>query len=297
MKKPLLRFGLLLCSVVLLTACFPPKTPQEVAAAFWQAVVEYNADGAVEYSTLTRTEDYDGFSKEWSGFEPTWGKVVIDGDEASVVTELASPVNSGMEDRRFTTYLLREEDKWLVDYARTKQSVQGGLLGSLFGSLSRLGEDMSREFESSARGFQDEMERMSRELEAMSAEIGKKAQENLNQYAEELRQSIKELEESIDRALKDKENELSDEDRRVLKEVAADLEKDRDKLSNPTPENIAESSIDVGQAQIQLESIKNNRVDDYKKQWRDWSEQFERDMQQMLEELKPKRSEVNGTRI
>lgn len=294
--KTLTRLSLLIVAAFLLSACLPPKTPQEVTEAFWGAVINNDAQNAVEYSTLTDVKDYDGFSKVWTGFKPSWGKVIIDGDEASIVSSFASPENSGMDNREFTTYLVRRDETWKVDYSRTRDSVNGGALGSLFGALSRLGNDLSKQFESSANDFREEMDRMSKELEARSEELGKQSAESINKFAEELRKNIKELEESINRALKDRNNNLSDEDRQKLKEVAKDLDKDQENLADPTPESVAESSINVGKAQQQLNAINNENVDEYKKQWRELSKQLEEEMKRMLDELSPQQ-EDNGIRI
>jgi len=296
MMKSLSRLSLLLFSVFLLSACLAPKTPQEVTKAFWGAVINDDAASAVEYSTLTDVKDFDGFSKVWKGFKPTWGKVIIDGEEASVVSSFASPENSDMDKREFTTYLVRQGDTWKVDYSRTKDAVNGGALGSLFGALSQLGSDLSKQFESSANDFRHEMERMSKELEAMSEELGKQSSESINQYADELRKNIQELEESINRALKDRNNKLTDEERQKLQEVAKDLDKDKENLSDPTPESVAESSINVGKAQQQLDAISNEYVNEYKKQWRELSKQLEEEMQRMMNELAPQK-EDEGLRI
>lgn len=285
MKKSITRILVLTGMAVMLSACFGPKSPQEVTQTFWEGVIQNNTDDIVEYSTLADAAHYDGFSKEWSGYHASWGKVIIEGNQASVVSKFDSPANSGMDDRQFTTHLVKQDDTWRVDYERTGTEVRGGALADLFGKFSKLGDDIARQFESSANDFNAEMERMGSELEKMSDEFEQQASKTLEQYAEKLQKSMKELEESINRALEDDNNKLSDKDRRVLKEVSTDLSENNDKLDNSDVESIADSSKRIGTARLKLESLESDSLSQYKKQWQDLSTQFERDVKKMLDEL------------
>lgn len=89
---PSFRRGLIvLCAALLLTACMALKTPQEVAQRFWESAIADDADGAVEHSTPVRARDYDAFSRDWSGFQPAWGKVVIEGKATDGYAFSATP--------------------------------------------------------------------------------------------------------------------------------------------------------------------------------------------------------------
>lgn len=283
-RYPLRYLGLLL-TALLLSACMGPKTPQEVTEAFWEAVINDDAADVVEYSTLNDAKSYDRFSKDWTGFQPTWGKLVIDGKKASIDAKFKSTADANMDDRAFTTYLVQRNDTWLVDYERTASEVNGGLFGALFGSLGRMSDDLSRQLESSANDFNDEMERMGKELEAMSDSFSQQAEQEIEKYSKELQKRIEELEESINRALEDKNNNLSDEDREVLKEVSADLNDDRESLDDPSLHSVSQSGLSVGQAQLRLQQISNDVPAEYHEQWQALGEQFEKDMAKMLEAL------------
>jgi len=285
MNKSVLRYFVLACAISLLSACFAPQSPQEVTQAFWDAVVQGDAEGAVEYSTLTTGKSYDGFDKEWSGYQPTTGKIVIDGNEASVDSRFIRKTDNGKEQRLFTTHLVRRNEVWLVDYARTAEEVRGGVLGNIFGALTQFGNDLSRQLQSSSSDFNADMERMSKELEEKSNALGEEASKNIDKYGEELRQNIEALKESIDRALNDRNKELSNEDRQVLKEVSADLDKDSDNLAEPTAASVAASSKHLGEAQHKLNTIDSATFADYKAQWRELGKQFEERMQEMLDAL------------
>lgn len=284
MKKFMLRLIVLLGALALLPACIGPKTPQEVTQAFWEAVIDNNAKDAVTYSTLTDTKYYDGFSREWRGYQISMEKVVIEGNKASVDTLLESPPNSGADNHKIVTYLVQRNDEWLVDYTRTSESVHGGALGALFGSLSRMGDDLSHQLQSSADNFKSDMERMSKELEEMSSSLSQQASESIERYAEELNKSINEMVESINRALEENKD-LTPKDRRTLKEVAADLDTSSQQLANPSAESVAEGSKTLGRAQQQLQSIDGGSSDPYKQQWNELAERFDKGLREMLDEL------------
>lgn len=280
-----LRLVILICFVLPLSACFGPKTPQDVTKSFWDAVLESNAKDAVEYSTLADTKNYDSFSTDWDGYQPSFGKVIIEEKEASIATEFSSPANSGKKNRSFTTYLVLRNEEWKVDYDRTKESIHGGALGDIIGRLSHLGEDISSQVKSSADSFKHEMDRMGKELEQMSDSLGQQASKSIEIYAEQLRKSIKELEESINRALDEENNSLSDDDKRVLEEIAAGLDKDSESLSDPDIEAVTAGSKNVGDTRKQLETIDNDSLGEYKKEWRELSKQFEDAMHKLMAEL------------
>ncbi len=285
MKKNVLLYIVLTCLVLPLSACFGPKTPQDVTLAFWEAVLSNDTMDAIEYSTLTDPVYYDGFSKEWRGFLPTFGKITIEEKVASVNSEFASPANSGQDNRSFTTYLVLRDDQWLVDYERTKYSVHGGALGGIFSKLDRLGDDLSSQFKSSADSFKLEMDRMSEKLEEMSDSFGQQASTTIDKYAGQLRNNIEELEESINRALKEENNNLSDEDKIILREVATDLDQNKENLSEPSVEAVTESSKKISDTQQQLEAIDNDSLAEYKKEWHELRRQLEEDMHEMVNEL------------
>ena len=69
------------------------------------------------------------------------------------------------------------------------------------------------------------------------------------------------------------------------REIAADLDQDSENLSEPSVEVVARGSKKVGEKQKQLEMIGNDSLDEYKKEWREISKQFEEAMRIMMNEL------------
>lgn len=285
MKRIDLRRIVFLFPILLLAACSGPQSPQEVTQAFWKSIINNDAENAVEYSTLTDVKQYDHFSKDWHEFQPSWGKVVIEGDKASVESRFSKPGDAQANNREFITYLVRRNGKWIVDYARTNEDVQGDVFSNLFGKIGQVSKDISAQLGIAANDLNGEMERLGNELEELSDELGQQGSEIVDQFAADLRNRIKELQESIERALKEQDKNLSERDRRVLHEVSAELNKNNESLSQPSIQSIAHGSINIAKAQQRLDSIDDQVAGKYKKQWHQWSEKIEADMKNMLQEL------------
>ena len=81
-------FPFLVFSVLMATGCSRPESPQEVSEAFWQAVLEEDAEAAADYSTLVDEAAFDGFEQQWQNVSIEWGRVVIDDNLARVTTTL-----------------------------------------------------------------------------------------------------------------------------------------------------------------------------------------------------------------
>ncbi len=188
---------------LLLSSCQSPETPQQVTQHFWQAVIEDKADEVVKYSTLVDVKNYDRFSTNWSGFQPSLGKITIENNNASVVSQFMPPTGADLKDRKLTTYLVMQNEDWKVDYQKTRDEMKTDKAGGLFGKLNQIGKTLQNQLENSADEFSVEMEQLGEKLKELSDQVGSDAEEGVEKFAKELEKSIKELEESIDRALED----------------------------------------------------------------------------------------------
>jgi hypothetical protein len=180
MKKHFLFLFYLLSSVLLLSACSAQKTPQEVAQVFWESVINNDTEEVIKYSTLTDATKYDSFSKNWSGFHPSWGRVVIEGDQASIVSEFSKPNNPNSNSRKFVTYLVRQNEEWKIDYARTQEEVRGNVLTNLLGHLDQLGSNIAAQLSSSAKHLDADLKHLSEQLEKLSDSLSQQATESVN---------------------------------------------------------------------------------------------------------------------
>lgn len=278
---PLMLLGLTL----LLSGCLGPKTPQAVTLAFWQAVVENHADAVAKYSTLADPKAFAGFGLQWGGFKPELGKIVIEGDQATVETRFAAPAGSDKASRHYTTYLVRKAGVWKVDFKTTAQGVHGGALGVLFGRLNQLGGELSKSLDASARSLNVELERLSQKLKTMSDSFSQQASGIIDKHAQQLQGILRELEDSIHRALEDGDNHPSDKDKQVMVKVSTDLTHSCKALADPTTQSITICNADMATARQQLETVDDGVSANYKQHWQTLSQRFDAVMREMVDEL------------
>lgn len=288
MKTLYQHFISLFLTTLILTGCFGPESPQDVAQEFWEAVITHNVDDAIEYSTLVDAKSYDSFNKKWGGYQAVMGKIMIDGNQAEVETKLSRITDTGKSHKKLSTYLVKQDGKWKVDYVRTAESINGGALGHFLGQLDKLGKKLSDTLKDSSDKFSVEMQRLENELKIFAQSASDEANKIVEQHGAELKKSIEELAESIDRALKEHEDDLSEDDKKMLLQVSDDLDKNQQTLSEPTVSSINQSNRHMIQIQQQLDDINNDKIADYKKQWHDWQYSFEHHMQSLLDALSAK---------
>lgn len=272
-------------TAVLLAACMGPETPQEVTRAFWTAAIEGDTGNIAKYSTLANPENYDGFSIHWANYRPSWGKVIIDGDQASVVSEFVRPEDSRKRKRSFVTYLVRRGDVWLVDYDRTARSINGGVFGDLFNKFDQFSKDISQQFSSSADEASAQMERMLEEFGKAQEELSEQATEALDKYADELREALREMEESIHRALEENNENLSIEDQQLLQSAATDLRQSHDSMTDGSLESLVENSQNINAAQRKLEAVEDDSLSSYQARWRQLADELSADAQELRAEF------------
>jgi len=271
---------------MMFTACFGPETPQETAEAFWEAVTDNDAGGAVRYSTLEQKQAYDGFGRSWEAMVPSWKKVVIEGDEARIEAEFSGADNDA---RSVVTYLLHKDGEWTVDYERTASGLKGGVFGTLVGELNRLGRHLSGQLAASSallrEDMQREMEEMRRQMDDLSDSLSRQSEESIQAYGKALRGYVDELGESAREALEENEEDLSEKEKRLLDEVAEELEAQHDALSDPDAGSIAEGSENAAKAQMKLLSIDGKSLDKYREKWEALHEAFREQTRRFLDEM------------
>jgi len=253
------RFISLFLTTFFLTGCFGPESPQDVARKFWESVITHNVDDAIKHSTLVEAKSYDAFNKKWDGYQPVMGKIVINGNQAEVETELSQINDTGKNQQKLNTYLVKQDGQWKVDYVRTAESIDGGALGHFLGQLDEMSKKLSDTLKDSSDKFRVEMLRLENELKTLAKSAGDEANKILEQYGTELKKSIEELAESIDRALKEHDDDLSEDDKQTLLKVSDDLNKSQQTLSEPSASNINQSGHHMIQVQQQLDKINNEK--------------------------------------
>ena len=275
-----------IATLTLLAGCSNPETPQEVAAAFWQAMAENDAGDVMEYSTLAEATAFDGYKRSWTDAVPSFGRVVIEDREATIVTRL--PAEAGTEGERLelVTYLVRFQDQWLVDYDRTGEAILNpSPFSSIMGELSRLGDELSARFSSSSDDFEQQMEQLARDLEAYSEEIGREAEGAMEAFGKKLQEAMRELERSVEDALKDSEP-TPEEDRVILEQAARDLDRQADELNEPTMESIASASRTVAETGERFTRLSEETLNRYREEWQQRLAVMRADADEFIEQLR-----------
>lgn len=253
--------------VAVVAGCSKPETPQEVAAEFWQAMAESDADAVAELSTLADPSAFDSYAREWFDTVPDFGRVIIEDREATIVTRLPSENGASGERREVTTYLVELNGDWLVDYDRTGEAIMNpSPFDSLVGEINRLGERLSATFSRSSDDLAVQLEAMAREFEAHSDETRRRAEQAIDDYGRALQKFMGELERSIEEALEDNQ-QLPEEDRSNLQQTAADLSRSRDRLDEPGFDAFADSSRVLARAKERFSRLSESAFQSYQKEW------------------------------
>lgn len=262
-------FKVIAMSLLTLTVvgCSRPETPQETAAAFWQAMVDNDAGEVADLSTLSGTSGYDRYARTWTDTAPTLGRVVIDQDQATVVTKLPAGAEANDKPMTITTYLVRQDGNWLVDYKRTGEAVMHpSPLSGLIGQLSELGDRITASFDRSSDDLSRQMSEFSREFEAFSDQAGRQAEQTIERYGEALQAFMKKLEQSVQEALNENQQAPSA-DRQALQQTAASLHESRARLDDPDFQTLADSSSVLAQASEKLTHLSDTAFDRYQPEW------------------------------
>ena len=277
-------FPFLVFSVLMATGCSRPESPQEVSEAFWQAVLEEDAEAAADYSTLVDEAAFDGFEQQWQNVSIEWGRVVIDDNLARVTTTL-SGLEGQNEATESLTYLVRKGDDWLVDYYRTGDALkQGPVWGSLVGQLEKLGEDLKSRWANQSDEMAVELERLGRELQQQAQSMNEDMSALAEEYGDQLSQHLEKLSESLREALESTPS-ATPQDRRTLNETVIRLEDQREQLSEASLKTLAESTATAAEAQLQLGEL-SEEFAAYKAEWRQRVVDMQAEMAEFLENLK-----------
>lgn len=285
MPRSLMQVLVTALLVILLAGCSRPETPQEVAAAFWQAMAENDADDVVEFSTLTDEAGFDGYQRSWTNAVPSFGRVVIDGDSATVVTRLPAEDGSEGERLELITWLVRDSDGWLVDYRHTGEAiVNPSPFRSLMGELNRLGETLADSLKASSGELEEDMNKLARQLEAYSDTIGRKAEGAVQDFGEQLQKAMKALQKSLEQAL-EQDNQATPEDRVILEQAAQDLERRGDALDQPTLDALADAGRALAETGERLARLSDATLTRHRDQWQASLAEIRSDIETFFAEL------------
>jgi len=178
------RIAFLLVALVM-AGCASTLTPQDVAGRFWRAVI---AQDPVQVRRYVRASD-EGLLKDGLGLmvvtDFSLGRVVIDGDLATVDTRVALRGERAL-DIDLVTRLTRENGQWRVDFAATAHAVsRHSELARLIDRIAQLGTQMRE-------GIGRSRSEIERVLPQLNAELSR-LEQRIRQSVPALRQRLEEF--------------------------------------------------------------------------------------------------------
>lgn len=266
------KAGLAALLAMTLMGCQSPETPKPVSEAFWRAMAEGDADEVVKWSTRTDAAGHERFPDQWSGAEPGFGRVVIDADQASVVTRLPHR-NDAKDPLKAQTYLVRQDGDWFVDYQKTRQDfTQRSLFDTLIDEANQWGETLSQRLD--LEDWSKKMDDLAQQLDELSSQAAENAETAIDDYGQALRERLESLRQSIERALENNKDAPNDA-RQALRTTLIELDQRIEELKEPTAEALAKASSTLADAQERLKEISEAEYGELKQQWNAGLEQIE----------------------
>ncbi|GEM_PF-1377855 len=197
MDKPAVRlrglFGILALGT-LLAGCAQQLTPQDVADRFWRAVVTGHPAKIRRYVLAEDRELLEAGAELLPITAFKLGRVVIDGDAASIETDLTIDGDPPLE-IKIETRLQRDNQRWLVNYAAATEqfSVQSNL-SEIIGKIGAMGEALQN-------GIEESVDEFNQSLPAIEKELGR-IESEIKQHIPELREKLEMFSRQIEQALK-----------------------------------------------------------------------------------------------
>jgi len=286
MKFKYAFISLSLALAILLSACSKPQTPLEVSQAFWQAVIEGNVSDVVNYSTLGSKAGYEAFSRDWSGMVPSWGKIIIEEHEARVHTHISKPDAAQSEMLYFVTYLVRQGDQWKVDYGKTEKVVLASSAVSDFvNRITGIGNEISQQLEGASKTVTSKLESLNDQLIQLTEKLGDQATSAVEKYSNIMRRHLDALANSIEKAINEQDSSINPADRKIMEETVTELGKSSKKLAQPDMNSITETGEVIIITQKNLETIDTGTFQEYQAQWRQWINEVNVDLVNLLNEM------------
>lgn len=174
--------------------CARPLPPQDVADRFWHAVMTQHPAKIRRY---VRAQDQDTLTDDPAimpveSFE--LGRVVIDGDATSIETRITLGADKPVA-LRIKTLLVRENERWRVDYSGTIQNI------SLQSNLAQIIDQIEAFGGALKNGIDKSVEEMKEVLPDIEREL-LRIEEEIKQRVPELRERLKEFTRQLEDSLK-----------------------------------------------------------------------------------------------
>lgn len=159
--------------LLMLTGCQTAKTPDEVTAAFWEALIEDKLEIAKAYATPA-SRDLVKKEPNLENASVETGQIVINDPAASVETIITLTTNEEAgKTLSFNTVLAKEHDQWLVDYRQTLLNISSQPFNGIIRSLKSLGDIFNKQLEQQLPLIEKQIESFGQELKKQLDEFGR----------------------------------------------------------------------------------------------------------------------------
>ena len=193
-NKPLYLLLLAVFSITL-AACGKPDTPEQVAAKFWTAIESGDAAKVKKYVSAKDKITLQSLEDVLAINGVMFGKIIIDGANASVDTTITLAGNRAT-DLPISTHLMLENEKWVVDYERTMHTmVAAGQVAAVINQFKDIGTAIKKGIGQSVNEFQKAIPEIERELSDMERQIAESVPElksRFEKFSKELEQALNE---------------------------------------------------------------------------------------------------------
>ena len=183
--------------ILVLVGCQHQASPEAVATTFWKAAVNNNSLIMKRLSSKNTYNQQDDFSLLHKTTDFKLGKILIDDNSAEIETTLY--IGDRDKPVLLTTYLVKEEEKWFVDYRRsvaffTMNSEMSELIGDI--------EEMARQFADQVEGSVEQFrEKALPEIRSKIDEAEKQFRKKLPEIKQQVEQFLDELERSLEKSM------------------------------------------------------------------------------------------------
>ena len=285
MNKRLFQIITLLLIALVLGACAKkPETVTEVSKVFWSAVISNDAGDAVEYSTLESAEQFDRFGRQWQNMIPSWGQVVIEGDQARVNTQVSAPDASDADMLYFVTYLVKTADGWKVDYDRTAKAVRAaGAVVDFVDRIATIGEEIQHQFDETSENLAIQMTAVVDQIDRMTEDYQDRAGQAVDRAAGNIRQLLDQLSASLKRAMEDLKDPDDSQLRKQIEDSIDRLEASSREMVNPSLDAIANAGKQVITVADELMTASEGRLKQYAEEWNRILDQFDQELSRFID--------------
>lgn len=199
MKFSVVRFLFIILISFPVSGCMADLSPVEVSGFFWTAIKDKKPDEVRKYVSSKSINEKDLTENILPIENVSFGKIVIEGDNAWVDTTVVLAADDPFS-LPLKTVLLRENRQWKVDYDATVGSVsKDSGVARVIGSLSELSGKIAKELDRSLEEIQQAIPEVQKELENL--------EDDFNRALPEVRKQIEEIIQQIEEALKGKEKQ------------------------------------------------------------------------------------------